>query len=142
MAPKSQDAKIGETDDTKTSHGYFLRSNRNKDSATTVSATPTATRSALVDLPSEILHLVVDHLWKKGDPENWSDRHTIHGRSWMNEDERLRRRRDVLALSSCSKGLRQIIFRNAILTQVTVKLEETEFAQLASLSEDFRSCIR
>lgn len=96
----------------------------------------------LLDLPAELLHHVTGYLWIEEHHADWYDaieefRYQTHGHK-----ARIQMRKDVLALSSCSKDLRRLVSRGALLKEVTVKLDGKELLELASMSEDLRCCVK
>jgi hypothetical protein len=92
-------------------------------------------------MPAEILHLIADNLWKEETHANWYDGlkrpqlKVVHSTS-------AQKRKDLLHMAACSKGLRTVLFPYLLRSGVKAMLDEGELANLAALSLDARSHIR
>lgn len=93
--------------------------------------------TTLMDMPAELLHHIAGVLYVKEDCAAWHERSdgVIESAS---RKARLQGRKDVLALTSCSKHLRCLLFRSWMLKEAVVRLEEQELSDLASLPEELR----
>jgi hypothetical protein len=106
-----------------------------------------AEATGLHSLPEELIRVIVDHLWREEETSNWydpldGDKPQVLFRDRPGFRNGKRMRKSCLAFSSCCKSLRQIIFQEYLLENVTLVLSEMEWALLASLSERTRSQIK
>lgn len=94
----------------------------------------------LTDLPEDILQVIAG-LLLNGDFS--SDGHLRHCevKRWE-AYERDRRRKDILAFTSCCKGMRTVIFGRWFLSKLVVQLTEMELEQVEALSLELRECVR
>jgi hypothetical protein len=96
----------------------------------------------ITDLPCEVLHIIVGHLWQQKQKQtvNWYD--TFEDIDGWSATYRCQMRKKALALSSCSKALRQRIFLDWMIQEVTVRLDRKELEGFATLPLDVRCCVR
>jgi hypothetical protein len=106
-----------------------------------VSPAFTLPRRGISDLPTELLLIIIGHLWPQArNPDNWYDPYD-HSSYYIWPYQR-QMRKDTLALASCSKTLRQRIFHEWMMAEVTVRWDGEELERLAALSEDARHSVR
>jgi hypothetical protein len=96
----------------------------------------------ITDLPTEVLHIIVGHLWQQKQTESANWYNTFDDLGGWSAKYRRQMCKDALAFSSCSKALRQRIFLDWIVQDVTVRLDQKELERFATLTLDVRCRVR
>jgi hypothetical protein len=96
-----------------------------------------STKISLMDLPDEIILTIAEILHKRTKDDSWFEPFDM-----MMDRDRVRTVRDALALSSCCKRTRRIIFQEWMVREIPVKLGNKQLAAFASMPENLRSRIQ
>jgi hypothetical protein len=118
---------------------------------TTTVSEAASTPIGLSNLPAEILQEIATFVLSAHSPtedarqrteddrQHFCEAHAAHADDGSRVDNN---RRDVLAMSSCSKWMRQNLFAYNVLRDLVIKPCQRDVAMIKSLSVENRNCVR